>query len=453
MLNIVGIDIGSVALSLVLIDEKGAVVHSSYQFHMGAISETLKNMMKSIDIRRIGGIAMTISGPEILLNVSRYDAQIAIIAAVKQYHGDVGSILFVGGENFGLITFTDQGDYESYRSNSSCAAGTGSFLDQQAKRLNLRSIDMLSTIAFCNQETAPKIATRCAVFAKTDLIHAQQEGYSIGQISDGLCEGLAKNVIDTLVPDQNIKTPLILAGGVSMNQAVVKHFRNLLKAEPIIGEYSHLYGAVGAALLYLEETAPAQLKIKSWDEIFIDEQKEKIYGYPPLQLTLSQYPDFTSIESYPYQPKNNSSIVEVNIYSTLKKQQEVYLGIDIGSTSTKAVLIDEKNNVLVGIYTQTAGQPVQAVQALFDCIEDINIRHDCNFIFHGVGTTGSGRKFIGRIINADLMIDEITAHARAAYELDNEVDTIIEIGGQDAKFTNMKNGMVTSSVMNNVCAA
>ncbi|MCK7577790.1 MAG: acyl-CoA dehydratase activase [Chromatiales bacterium] len=80
-------------------------------------------------------------------------------------------------------------------------------------------------------------------------------------------------------------------------------------------------------------------------------------------------------------------------------------------------------------------------------------RHSCEFIFDGVGATGSGRKFIGRIINADLIIDEITAHARAAYELNNEADTIIEIGGQDAKFTTMQNGMVTSSVMNNVCAA
>ncbi|MCK7577789.1 MAG: hypothetical protein MZV65_19685 [Chromatiales bacterium] len=136
-------------------------------------------------------------------------------------------------------------------------------MDQQAKRLNLKSIETLSTVAFCNQSNTPKIATRCAVFAKTDLIHAQQEGYSIGQISDGLCEGLAKNVIDTLIPDSKIRTPLILAGGVSMNSAVVKHFRNLLQAEPIIGEYSHLYGAIGAALLYLEETVPATAGRKS----------------------------------------------------------------------------------------------------------------------------------------------------------------------------------------------
>lgn len=453
MLNIVGIDIGSVAVSLVLMDEKGSVVNSSYQFHHGAISETLRLMLGNIDINQLGGMAMTLSGPEILHNIPRYDTQIAIIAAVKQYHEEVGSILFVGGENFGLITFNEHGDYERYRSNSSCAAGTGSFLDQQARRLNLKSIEILSTIAFCNQESAPKIATRCAVFAKTDLIHAQQEGYSVGQISDGLCEGLAKNVIDTLITDQNIHTPLILAGGVSMNQAVVKHFHNLLDVKPVVGKYSHLYGAIGAALLYMEDMQPQKMNMNGWNEIFIDEKKEKSYGYPPLQLSLSPYPALASHENYLYAPKRNCAGIEIDIYKPLESRQEAYLGIDIGSTSTKAVLINEVNDVLIGLYTLTAGQPVQAIQALFEAIEDISFKHNCTFLFHGVGTTGSGRKFIGRIINADLMIDEITAHARAAYELDPEVDTIIEIGGQDAKFTNMTGGMVTSSVMNNVCAA
>jgi predicted CoA-substrate-specific enzyme activase len=453
MLHIVGIDIGSVALSLVLVDEKGTVVHSSYQFHKGMIRETLQSMLRNIDIRRIGGIAMTLSGPQLLYNTPRYDTQICIIAAAKHYHREVGSILFIGGENFGLITFNDEGDYERYRSNTSCAAGTGSFLDQQAQRLNLKSIDMLSAVAFCNKDNVPKIATRCSVFAKTDLTHAQQEGYSIGQISDGLCEGLAKNVIDTLMTDHHMRVPLVLAGGVSMNQAVVKHLRILLKTEPVIGEYSHLYGPIGAALLYLEETAPRPLHMQSWDELFINEQKEKHYGHAPLQLVMSDYPEFLSYEKYIYTPGINFTDVEVDIYVPLKKTENVYLGIDIGSTSTKAVLINEKNEVVVSLYTLTSGQPIRSVQALFEAIEDIAARCGCTFLVNGVGTTGSGRKFIGRIINADLIIDEITAHARAAYELDNEADTIIEIGGQDAKFTCMTNGMVTSSVMNNVCAA
>ncbi len=437
-----------------LLDEKGAVVKVlSYRFHRGAITETLRSILSDIDIRRVGGIAMTQSGPDILKSAERFDTQIAMIAAVKKYHDPVGSILFVGGENFGLITFNKKGEYERFRSNSSCAAGTGSFLDQQAKRLNLKSIETLSTVAFCNKINTPKIATRCAVFAKTDLIHAQQEGYSVGQICDGLCEGLAKNVIDTLIPDSNIHPPLILAGGVSMNSAVVKHFSALLQTEPVIGEHSHLYGAIGAALLLMEQSAPAPVDAKRWDDLFVQETREKIYGYPPLRLRISDYPDFSAESSFLYKPVNNAAGIEVDIYRPLQKKENVYLGIDIGSTSTKAVLINRRNDVLVGLYTQTSGRPLVAIQGLFEALDHIAENQSCELVFDGVGTTGSGRKFIGRIINADLIIDEITAHARAAFELNNETDTIIEIGGQDAKFTTLKNGMVTSSVMNNVCAA
>ncbi|MEI7590510.1 MAG: acyl-CoA dehydratase activase, partial [Deltaproteobacteria bacterium] len=453
MPHVIGIDIGSVAISLVVLNDSGEIVNSSYQFHKWAIAETLRSMLRGIAPQQICGIATTLSGPEVLSNVSRYDTQIAIIAAVKSRHDHVGSILFIGGETFGLITFDEQGDYESYKSNTSCAAGTGSFLDQQAKRLKLESIEMLSAVAFCNRDISPRIATRCAVFAKTDLIHAQQEGFSVGQISDGLCEGLAKNVLDTLMPDRDIRLPLILAGGVSMNQAVVKHFRQLLKTEPVVGEHNHLYGAIGAALLYLEEKPSEAMNIQNWDELFINEPKEKSYGYPPLRLTLSQYPDFSGIVKHVSKSMVNTSDVEVDVYAPLKKDQGVYLGIDIGSTSTKAVMIDQDCKVLASLYTYTSGQPVKAVQLLFAAIEDLGTQYGAVFHFYGVGTTGSGRKFIGRIINADLMIDEITAHARAAYELNHETDTIIEIGGQDAKFTTMKNGMVTSSVMNNVCAA
>lgn len=453
MNEIIGIDVGSVAVALAVIDEAGAIGHSSYQFHQGAIADTLRAMLEAVDIRKIGGVAMTQSGPDILKNVPRYDTQIAMIAAVKKYHDPVGSILFVGGENFGLITFNEAGDYERFRSNSSCAAGTGSFLDQQARRLNLKSIETLSSVAFCNQGQTPKIATRCAVFAKTDLIHAQQEGYSIGQISDGLCEGLAKNVMDTLIPDSHVRTPLILAGGVSMNAAVVKHFQTFLQTEPVIGEHSHLYGAIGAALLYREEALRPASVGKTWDDLFILENKEKTYGYPPLEIRLSSYPSFDAHASYPFRPANNAAAIEVDIYRPLLPLENIYLGIDIGSTSTKAVLIDASNEPVIGLYTQTAGQPVKAVQGIFEALDHIERTQKIQLVFDGVGATGSGRKFIGRIINADLIIDEITAHARAAYELRNDADTIIEIGGQDAKFTTLKNGMVTSSVMNNVCAA
>ncbi len=130
-----------------------------------------------------------------------------------------------------------------------------------------------------------------------------------------------------------------------------------------------------------------------------------------------------------------------------------FLGIDIGSTSTKAVITDRSGIPLAGFYTRTAGQPLAAVQGLFDATEDCASRNGIDLTIAAVATTGSGRKFVGSVVGADLVIDEITAHARAACQLDPEVDTIIEIGGQDAKFTTIRDGVVTFSHMNTVCAA
>lgn len=148
--------------------------------------------------------------------------------------------------------------------------------------------------------------------------------------------------------------------------------------------------------------------------------------------------------------------VEVDIYRELdsvKSSISVYMGIDIGSTSTKAILIDEDFKPVAGLYTRTSGRPIPAVQSIFEAVTGIIRDKGIDFSFMGVGTTGSGRKFIGKLIGADLILDEISAHARAAVDLNPDVDTIIEIGGQDAKFTTLRNGVVTFSQMNTVCAA
>lgn len=181
---------------------------------------------------------------------------------------------------------------------------------------------------------------------------------------------------------------------------------------------------------------------------------EKSYPNPPLELKLSQYPDFTSLERYTHTSclmKNNP--VEVDLYEKLKPLNQISMGIDIGSTSTKAALIDRDKKLIAGFYTRTAGQPLTGVQMIFEAIDKLSSVKGVQFHFTSVGTTGSGRKLIGKVIGADIIVDEITAQARAAYEIDPRVDTIIEIGGQDAKFTTLTNGMVNLSVMNNVCAA
>ena len=455
--KILGIDIGSIAVSTAILNDQKEILHSGYQFHEGDIINTIKSILGDTNFTEIAGVAVTSSSTGLFKNHTVYDTRVSIITASKHFHNDAGTILIVGGEKFGLVTFDNNKDYLNYRSNTSCAAGTGSFLDQQAQRLNLGSIEEFCEIAYKNSGDIPKIASRCAVFAKTDLIHSQQEGYSLNEICDGLCHGLAKNIVDTLFSDNKPNLPLIFTGGVSKNKAVVKHIEQMIEAPLIVDEHSHLYGAIGAAISLIDEKRENIGNFQSINDFIHSDEKEKQYYYDALELKLSEYPQFESHESYEYTSKifDMTTPIEIDIYEKIKNNNDysTYVGIDIGSTSTKAVLMDSENTVIAGFYTRTSGRPLEAIQTIFESIHDIEEKEKIKFNIFGVGTTGSGRKFVGEIIGSDLVLDEITAHARAATELDPEVDTIIEIGGQDAKFTTLKSGMVTLSIMNNVCAA
>ena len=458
-LNILGVDVGSVSISIAELTVDKKIVNSAYRFHKGDIQRTFKELIETFDLTQISQIAVTTSTPELVKFDGVYDNQVAIILAVKELHTTFNSILSVGGEKFGLLSFDDEGNYTSYKTNTSCAAGTGSFLDQQAGRLNLNNIHELSGIAHDNPGTFPKIASRCAVFAKTDLIHAQQEGYSLGEISDGLCYGLAKNIVDTLFSGIDEPGKIIFCGGVSKNAAVAGHIEKLIDVDLVVDDFSHLYGAIGAAFCHIEELSaqPVKQLPKSEATVFVEKTASKNCYYEPLELKLTDFPDFESLEKYNYTREDSTStdFVEVDIYEPLEGDSEIQavLGVDIGSTSTKAALLDPENTVLAGFYTRTAGNPLKAIRLILESIDNIIEIKKLNLNITGCGTTGSGRKFIGRIIGADIVLDEITAHARAAYEIDKDVDTIIEIGGQDAKFTTLRNGMVTASTMNNVCAA
>lgn len=456
---VLGIDIGSVSISVAAIDLNKRVVQKAYGFHQGRILACLRRALTDFNLSRVCGIATTTSTPSVLNISKQFDNRIALIEACRLFHHDIGSILVVGGEKFGLIRFDGHGNYLSYKANTSCAAGTGSFLDQQAQRLNLSSIAELSEIALNNSGSIPKIASRCAVFAKTDLVHAQQEGFSLEQICDGLCYGLAKNIVDTLFGGQMAQDPIIFCGGVSQNRAVVRHIQALTR-KTLIAEDTYLYGAIGAGLHLLDEIKdqPREpMVVGSIDGILRSEISEKTYAFDPIELKLSDYPKFDGFEQYRFRRRDGdgSNPVEVDLYQELDTDMipDVYLGLDIGSTSTKAVIYHPYSGVLAGFYTRTAGRPVDASQNILAAIKDILERKKVNLRIIGAATTGSGRKFSGKIIGADLIIDEITAHARAAVELDPRVDTIIEIGGQDSKFTTLQDGQVTFCAMNAVCAA
>ncbi|NNG00725.1 MAG: CoA activase [Desulfobacteraceae bacterium] len=452
--NILGVDIGSTTLSVVEINPAGELVGSTYQFHHGDTDTCLKSALEQLDLSRITGIAATTSTPGTVRLSDRYDNRVAAMATARHYYPRARSILNIGAEKFGLIQLDHHGNYRNFRANTGCAAGTGSFLDQQALRLRLDGAAALSDLAMRNTGTIPKIASRCAVFAKTDLVHAQQEGYLLEQICDGLCYGLAKNVVDVLFSGQTPVGPVLITGGVANNPAVVEHVRDLIGLETIVANIP--CEAAGAALcLWGEKDRQPCAQPISPGDIIIPQSHEKQLCHAPIELNLSNYPEFTHHHAYKESSWDPGNPVEVDVYADLKPLdgQGIYLGVDIGSTSTKAVLMTGTGGVAAGFYTRTAGKPVNAAQNLLAAIDGLLKKHDVAMDITGVATTGSGRKFAGRIIGADLMIDEITAHAKAAVSLNPDVDTIIEIGGQDSKFTTLQSGRVTFSVMNAVCAA
>jgi predicted CoA-substrate-specific enzyme activase len=457
--SVLGIDIGSVSLSAVQLDTAGHIVRRFYRFHEGNIRNAFSEAAGTFDLTRVKAIACT-SSSTCLNNklVRNYNTQVAILAATKHFCREAASVLHIGAEKFMLIKFDAGGNYQSGKTNTSCAAGTGSFLDQQADRLNLSGIEELCERALKNTEAIPFIASRCAVFSNTDIIHAQQRGFSVNAICDSLCKGLAENINNTVFNRELPVAPLLMTGGVSKNVVVRRYLEDILKTRFLQHQDSHLFGAIGAALLLLREKSDlVMLETNTFKDILIQGNNEKQYFYTPLSLELTTYPDFKSEESFCFTPvvAMHPAKVEVDIYSRLVPGTgyRVYAGIDIGSTSTKGILIDETRRPVAGFYTYTAGKPLSAVKSILETIDHVSTLYRIKFIIAGIGTTGSGRKFIGKIISADLIIDEITSHAKAAYELNPRTDTIIEIGGQDAKFTLMNNGTVTFSQMNTVCAA
>jgi predicted CoA-substrate-specific enzyme activase len=469
--TILGLDIGSVGLSIVEIDAGRRIRSRAYAFHHGRIEETLGQMLDAVALERVGWVASTSSTTKGVLSTASYDSHVALITAAKHLHGRVGSILLLGGEKFSLVRFDAQGDYLETKTNSGCAAGTGSFLDEQARNLGLASGAELSATALAAQGDVPKVASRCAVFAKTDIIHAQQEGYSREAICRGLCNGLATIIFDTLFAGEAPSQPVVLAGGLALNGAVVRHLSSLVGCDLLVDDLAPYYGALGAALLLRADLdARAQLRgkmpgsrllmpkaFRDVRDIYVPAHEGRVYVHEPLTLDMSSYPDFRSERHDEFAPRvvEGAGVVEVDIYVRTEPGQRlgVRMGIDIGSTSTKAVLLGEDRTVVAGFYTRTQGRPVAAAQALLEAMSAWAAEAQVELRVLAAGTTGSGRKLVGSLLGADLVVDEITAHARAACELDPEVDTIIEIGGQDAKFTTLRNGMVTSAVMNTVCAA
>jgi len=482
--HLIGIDIGSVSIGAVHSNPAGIFIEGVCRPHQGRILQTLDEVLGELHVGQPVRVVATGSGAHMIRATRNYHWQVACVSAARAYARVPRGILMVGGEEFALLELDEHGRYRRARTNSECAAGTGSFLDQQAERLMLDGGQALAEAALQNSDSVPDIASRCSVFAKTDLIHAQQEGYGVSEICEGLCRGLARSLAGTLFSYRTPPVPLLFVGGVACNDAVHGNLERLLEIELDRPERPELFAAYGATLTYISElqgtTTPGTLEGglesdrsvgRSWAprQLLAAELSAGTEGgrgnaprFTPPQVKLTEYPDFAAHTREEYQTSEGRA-VEIDLYEAWSGAErgnavnsafrKAFIGIDIGSTSTKAVLLDDEREVLLGVYTRTAGRPVFAVQGLFEAIEHVTARDEKGLHFLGAATTGSGRKFVGAVIGADTVTDEISAHARAAYELEPAVDTIIEIGGQDSKFTTLRDGRVTFSQMNTVCAA
>ena len=444
---VLGIDIGMTSVKMALIDD-GQVLKRVYRRHHGNPLKVIREEVEGLGLDGDTQVVATGSNAELFhrqSGVFLIDPVRCEITAVRRVFPQVRNIMNIGGSSVGLIILSEEGNFQGFSANSLCAAGTGSFLDEQAERLG---ISYGESIGFIREEEIPNIATRCAVFAKSDIIHRQQEGYSKSAMWSALCKGMTETMLQTLLKGKPLRGLTVITGGVSLNGEVIYWLKRRYGDMVHTYQDAHLSGAVGAALSLSPQQGVPVGRIP-WGELTDQEGgKERGEIQKPLMLLRSKYPGLSLKEDY-IDPLDN----EVRISRWPSDEEGVYLGIDIGSTSTKMVVMDEDERVLIDIYRRTAGDPIGATKLLFSSLVAICQSNGVSLTIRGCGTTGSGRKLVGAVVGADCVINEISAHVTGALKVDPSIDTIFEIGGQDSKYMRIKGGHIYDANMNYACAA
>ncbi|MCD5406193.1 MAG: acyl-CoA dehydratase activase [Desulfotomaculum sp.] len=445
-----GLDVGSVSIDVAVVSEKNSLLQSQYLRHNGRVDELLLAAVKAIDKQYdIIAIAATGVGAKrvaLMFGAALVNEVIALMQGVVHQNPATRTIIDIGGQDSKLILLaaniekkSNQAVLTDFAMNNFCAAGTGSFLDQQALRLNL-TIEEFSNRALLSDKAA-RVAGRCSVFAKTDMIHLQQKGTPPEDIIAGLCVAVANNFRANIAKGKKIITPVVFTGGVCQNPGVLKSLRaafSLSETALYVPDNAVILGALGAVQWLLNNPEKRQVyKINHATGVAagvaigvdVNEAKKQLQ---PLEL------------------KQAAGLPKKFQDKLITAPEPVFLGVDIGSISTNIVLLNQSGDIIFKKYLMTAGQPIKAVK------EGLNQLHDFygdTLNIAGVSTTGSARFLIGDLIGADVIKNEITTHARAATFLNPAVDTIFEIGGQDSKYIHLNEGVVDNFTMNKACAA
>ena len=425
-----GIDIGTSTVKLLLTDENKIIITAWEALHHNQPSAALKKGIAAIHDFLTEEVAIGVTGADglsfhkVLKDSDFLEDVPAIVEGTKLLVPSAHSIMEIGSQGSRFITQIDQ--VPQFATNGHCAGGTGSFFEDQMSRLGL-SIEDYSKLV--DQATSvPRLSGRCAVFAKTDIIHRQQEGVRTPDILLGLCYAMIKNYKATIVRDLLVDKPVAFCGGVTKNRGVIRAIKevfDLQENELIISEYASFAGAAGAAL---HASGSFNREHLLWAA---DNMMESRHG------------------SLPALPESTKNTLSDPTCTQVPVSGKCALGIDIGSTSTDLVIVGEHNELVDYQYLRTAGNPEAAVRKGLASIKE----RFGELVFQAVGVTGSGRERVGRMLGADAIRDEITAQAAGAAHCVPEVNTVFEIGGQDSKYIQIEDGRVVDFQMNKICAA
>ncbi len=442
----IGLDVGSTTVKVVVMDNKNNVLYKDYQRHFSDTKKTIKELLNKVvdDYGKDSKFTMTFTGSGAIalakfLDVNFVQEVIACKNAIKEYAPATDVAIELGGEDAKIIYF-DQTIEQ--RMNGSCAGGTGAFLDQMAVLLNTTT-EGLNELAKDGKTIYP-IASRCGVFAKTDIQPLLNEGAKREDVALSIMQAVVNQTISGLACGKPIKGNVIFLGGplnyLSMLKVRFIETLGLKEEEVITPEDARVFVCIGAVL--------DKEKKKT---ITIDELKEIIKKLNKFKETESNNLDALFKDEKDYQKfkkrhaKSSVSKRDLDSYTG-----DVFVGIDAGSTTAKVVAIDIDGNLLYENYRSNKGTPVDTVK---DMLLDLYSKLPEKTVIRSSGSTGYGELLIKTAFNLDISEIETMAHYEAANYFLPGVESIIDIGGQDMKYIKIKDGAVDSIMLNEACSS
>ena len=441
----VGLDVGSTTVKIIVMDENLNTIYKDYQRHFSDTKNTvckvledllLKYPYDSFTLALTGSGAMSASK---FLGVNFIQEVVSCKRVVEKYIPKTDVVIELGGEDAKIIYF-DQSIEQ--RMNGTCAGGTGAFLDQMASLLHTDT-EGLNELAK-HYKTIYPIASRCGVFAKTDIQPLINDGAAKEDLAASIFQAVVNQTISGLACGRPIRGNVAFLGGpLSYLSELRNRFietLNLKEDEVIIPEEAHLLVAKGAALDSINSDIITPNELEKKIENFKNSHDNTTRPLNPLFRNKDEYEDF----------KKRHDKDKVNKKDLATYEGDCYLGIDAGSTTTKVVLIDKDGALLYSLYGSNEGNPLQSVMKMLKKLyselpEKAVIRYS--------GVTGYGEKLIQTALNVDLNEIETIAHYTAAKTFEPDVTSIVDIGGQDMKYIRMKNGSIDNIMLNEACSS